>query len=97
MLILADVIPPDVSVFRDVYDLVRAALQGGYLLPAIRSLASLPFSKYRQARKNNALQHYAETDLCGCLSSLGFSTTVAKHNFGWSDSRKTYLASKSTN
>jgi SAM-dependent methyltransferase len=39
MLILADVIPPDVSVFRDVYDLVRAALQGGYL-----SITCDPFS-----------------------------------------------------
>lgn len=92
LLILADVIPPDVSLFRDVYDLLRAALNGGYLLPALRSLASLPFSKYRQVRQANALRYYTESELRTRLTAFGFSTTVAACNFGWSDSRKTYLA-----
>jgi SAM-dependent methyltransferase len=92
LLILADVIPPDVSLFRDVYDLLSAALRGGYLMPTLSSLASLPFSKYRRARQDNALRYYDESELRAQLTAFGFSMTVAKHNFGWSDSRKTYLA-----
>lgn len=92
LLILADVIPPDVTLFRDVYDLLSAAVRGGYLTPTLRSLASLPFSKYRRARQDNALRYYDESELRARLAALGFSMTVAKHNFGWSDSRKTYLA-----
>lgn len=92
LLILADVIPPDVSLIRDVYELLRAALRGGYLSLALRSLARLPFSKYRRARQENALRYYAETELRARLTAFGFSVTIAEHNFGWSDSRKTYLA-----
>jgi SAM-dependent methyltransferase len=96
LLILADVIPPHVSLFRDVYDLLRAALRGGYLLPTVRALASLPFSKYRRARQENALRYYAESELRARLKAFGFSMTVAERNFGWSDSRKTYLAEART-
>lgn len=92
LLILADVIPPGISLYRDVYDLLGAALHGGYFLAAIRSLAILPFSNYRKARQKNALRCYSESELRDRLTAFGFSVTVSECNFGWSDSRKTYLA-----
>jgi SAM-dependent methyltransferase len=92
VLILADVPPPNTSVFRDIYELLRAALHGGYFLATLRSLAYLPFSNYRRTRNDSALRNFSESELRDQLAKFDFSTRVAERNFGWSRSRKTYLA-----
>ena len=91
-LVLGDVLPPEVSVARDVIALLRFALTHGFLIDAIFGLVRTALSDYRQMRSRVGLEHYSETDMTAKLRAAGFAASRARVNIGHNPWRMTFVA-----
>ena len=91
-LVIADVIAPDVSPLQDIRALLTFALQGGFLLAALRGLAATFFSDYRKLRGEIGLTAYAEGDMLALLAAHGFTGERARQNIGHNEARMTFVA-----
>lgn len=92
VVILADIVHPDIGILDDVVALLASAIRHGFLLAALRSLAVTLFSDYSRLRKDIGLSTYAEADLLAMLNAAGFSAERAPRNIGFHQGRRTYLA-----
>jgi SAM-dependent methyltransferase len=93
-LVLGDVIPPDLGPLGDVEALLHFAWQGGFLIAALRGLATTFFSNYRTLRNEIGLTTYSEGDMLSLLAASGFSAARANHNIGHNQLRMTFIAAK---
>jgi len=91
-LVLADVIPPDVSPVTDARALLSFAWQGGFLRSALLGLARTAFSEYRRIREEIGLSQYGEEEMIDILDDSGFSTQRAPRNLGHNLARMTFMA-----
>jgi SAM-dependent methyltransferase len=91
-LVIADVIPHDVSALTDVAALLRFAGRHGFLLAAASGLARTFFSDYRRVRAELGLTHYDEAELLGILRGAGFSGERLAWNFGHNPARMAFAA-----
>jgi SAM-dependent methyltransferase len=91
-LILADIIPHDVSPVMDAKALLSLAWQGGFLKSALLGLGRTAFSEYRKIREEVGLSQYAEDEIEEILRDAGFTAERMARNMGHNQARMTYEA-----
>jgi SAM-dependent methyltransferase len=91
-LVLADVLPRDLSPVGDALALLRFAGRGGFLTAALIGLVRTALSDYRKIRQDLGLAHYDEAEMIALLGKAGFSATRRRPNLGHNDARMTFIA-----
>lgn len=91
-LILADVIPPDVSPVTDAKALLSFAWKGGFLKSAVLGLARTAFSDYRKIREEIGLSQYGEEEIIDILDDASFQASRMERNLGHNPARMTFEA-----
>lgn len=91
-LVLADVIPHDVSPITDARALLSFAWKGGFLTRALAGLARTAMSDYAKLRNELGLSQYGEAELIEILSGEGFSAERCDKNVGHNPARMTFVA-----
>jgi hypothetical protein len=94
LLLVGDVIPPDASMFLDVWSLLRFGWQDGFFGAAAVGLVRTFFSDYRRLRSQIGLTRYTEQEVSARLVASGFVVTRAADNLGHLTTRMTFLARK---
>jgi SAM-dependent methyltransferase len=90
-LVIADVIPPDVSPLTDAKALLSFAWQGGFLKSALLGLARTALSDYRKIREEIGLSQYSEKEMIDIMREAGFEAERAERNLGHNPSRITFV------
>ena len=93
-LVLADVIPPDVSPLTDATQLLGFAWRGGFLTAALAGLVRTAFSDYRKLRAQLGLATYTAEDAMALMREAGFADVRRDANFGHNPHRMTFKANK---
>lgn len=91
-LLLADVIPPDVSAVKDAAALLSFAARDGFLGAAVVGLARTAVSPYRKLRGELGLSMYREEEFAELLAAAGFEAERTRPNVGHNQSRMAFLA-----
>jgi SAM-dependent methyltransferase len=91
-LVLADVIPPDLSPLTDAKALLGFAWQGGFAARAVLGLVRTALSDYRRIRNALGLSTYAEDEMIELLRAEGFSAERRAQNIGHNQARMTFEA-----
>jgi SAM-dependent methyltransferase len=92
LLVLADVIPPDIHALDDARPLLSFAWQGGFLKAALLGLARTAMSDYRKLRAELGLTHYSESEMMETLRERGFAPERRGANLGHNPKRMTFVA-----
>ena len=92
ILLLSDVIPPQVTASTDAAALLRFAAANGFLLAAVGGLTRTAFSDYRRLRARFGLTHYSEAAMKERLSAAAFSAQCAPKNIGHNQARMAFIA-----
>jgi SAM-dependent methyltransferase len=90
-LILADLIPPDVSAATDALALLRLGARHGFLGASLAGLARTALSDYRTLRQKLGLTTWTEAEATALLRRLGFAVTRAPQNIGHNHARFTLV------
>lgn len=90
-LVIADVIPPNVSPVTDARALLSFAWQGGFLASAMLGLARTAFSEYRKIREEIGLAQYSEEEMIDILQDADFEAKRAARNLGHNPARMTFI------
>ncbi|WP_134496372.1 class I SAM-dependent methyltransferase [Microvirga pakistanensis] len=90
-LVIADVIPPDVSPIADAKALLSFAWHGGFLKSALAGLVRTAFSEYREIREEIGLAQYSEDEVFDILEDAGFTSERAPRNLGHNQARMTFV------
>lgn len=93
-LVLADVIPPDVSPLTDASQLLGFAWRGGFLTAALGGLVRTALSDYRKLRAELGLATYTAEDAMALIREAGFADVRPDANFGHNPHRMTFKANK---
>jgi SAM-dependent methyltransferase len=93
-LVVADVIPPDVSPLTDASQLLAFAWRGGFLTAALAGLVRTAFSDYRKLRAQYGLSTYRVDEITGLIAAAGYETITPVKNFGHNPHRMTFMATK---
>ena len=93
-LVLADVIPPDVSPLTDASQLLAFAWRGGFFLAALGGLVRTAFSDYRKLRAQYGLSTYTAEAITALIREAGFADVQRPKNFGHNPHRMTFEAIK---
>lgn len=91
-LVLADVIPHDVSPVTDARALLSFAWSGGFLKAALASLARTALSDYRTVREELGFTQYGEAEMIELLRDEGFRAERQARNIGHNQARMTFVA-----
>lgn len=91
-LVLADVIPPDVSPLTDAQALIGFAVQGGFLAAALAGLVRTFFSDYRKLRGELGFSTHTEAEISSRLERHGFSVRRLERNIGHNPARMSFEA-----
>jgi hypothetical protein len=92
LLVLGDVIPPNVSPLTDALSLLRFGARERFAIAAVAGLARTAFSSYARLRTTLGLSHYDEGGIIAKLNAAGFAAERAAANIGHNPARKTFLA-----
>jgi len=92
LLIVGDVIPPDLSALADIRWLLRLAWTHGFFGAALLGLARTVTSDYARLRTTLGLARYDAETLLAKLTAAGFSGERAAANIGHNQQRMTFLA-----
>ncbi len=93
-LVIADVIPPNVSPIRDATALLTFAARGGFLTAAFAGLVRTALSDYGKIRKQLGFSMYAEPEFVALLARHGLAAERVHPNFGHNQARKTFAAKR---
>lgn len=93
-LVVADIIPPDVSPLTDASQLLAFAWRGGFLTAALAGLVRTAFSDYRKLRAQYGLSTYRIDDITGLITAAGFDGVTPAKNFGHNPHRLTLVGRK---
>ena len=91
-LLVADIIPPNVSAVRDAAALLGFAAREGFLAAAVIGLARTAVSPYRKLRAELGLAHYEEAEVLDLLTAAGFSPARVHPNIGHNQNRMAFHA-----
>jgi SAM-dependent methyltransferase len=94
VLLVADVIPPDVGVFTDTVALLRYAAKNGFLLAAIGGICRTAFSGYRKLRAKLGIACYGEAEFLAKLAANGYSAERLPFNLEHNPARMTFRATR---
>jgi SAM-dependent methyltransferase len=92
ILVVADVIPPDVGPLSDVTALIRYAATNGFLGAALVGLARTALSPYRRLRNELGIARYGEADFLKKLKAAGFAAERLARNVEHNPARMTFRA-----
>jgi hypothetical protein len=96
LLVVSDIIPPQLGAATDAWALLRFGAANGFLLAAMGGLFRTFFSDYRQLRDRVGLTRYAKAAMIEKLGLAGFSAKQAA-NIGHDQSRMAFHARLMTN
>jgi SAM-dependent methyltransferase len=91
-LVLADVVPPDVSPVTDAAALLSFAFKGGFVGAALMGFVRTALSDYRKLRGELGFTMHSEYDFLAMLSRHGFTAERSRPNFGHNQARMTFVA-----
>lgn len=91
-LVVADVIPPDVSPMTDALALLRFGLKGGFFTAALLGLVRTALSDYSRIRTTLGFSTYTEAEFLALLGAHGFTARRVRPNFGHNQARMTFRA-----
>jgi SAM-dependent methyltransferase len=91
-LVIADVLPHNLSPLTDALALLRFAAGNGFLCAAILGLGKTFFSDYRRVRSALGLTHYDENEMLALLRRSGFSAERLDWNLGHNPARMAFSA-----
>lgn len=91
-LVVADVIPPDISPLTDASQLLAFAWRGGFLGAALAGLVRTAFSDYRKLRAQYGLSTYRAEEIAALIAQAGFEDVTPAKNFGHNPHRMTFVA-----
>ncbi|WP_298964934.1 methyltransferase domain-containing protein [uncultured Methylobacterium sp.] len=91
-LILADIIPPDLSALADARALLAFGHRGGFLAAALAGLARTALSDYRTLRRSLGLSRYGEAEMLARLAGAGFAARRLPRNLGHNQARMAFEA-----
>jgi SAM-dependent methyltransferase len=92
VLIVADVIPPQVGPLSDGLALLRYATANGFLGAALIGLTRTALSRYARLRGELGIARYGEAEFLGKLSAAGFSAERLPKNVEHNPARMTFRA-----
>jgi SAM-dependent methyltransferase len=92
LLVLGDIIPPDVSALTDALALLRLAAAHGFLGAALVGLVRTVVSDYWRLRSHLGLTRYSEAAMIAKLTDAGFTAQRASRNIGHNPARMTFRA-----
>jgi SAM-dependent methyltransferase len=92
LLVLGDIVSPDVSTLTDAVALLRFAASNGFTAAALLGLVRTLVSDYGRLRARWGLTRYQEAEIVQKLAAAGFSATRAPRNIGHNQARATFLA-----
>ncbi len=92
LLLLGDIIPPDVSAATDAHALLRFGAREGFFCAAAFGLLRTVFSRYWLVRSKLGLTRYDPRAITEKLETAGFAATRADKNIGHNQARMTFLA-----
>lgn len=93
-LVVADIIPPDVSPLTDASQLLAFAWRGGFLTAALAGLVRTALSDYRKLRAQYGLSTYRIDEITGLIAAAGFADVSPAKNFGHNPHRLTLVGRK---
>ncbi len=93
-LVVADIIPPDVSPLTDASQLLAFAWRGGFLFAALAGLVRTAFSDYRKLRAQYGLSTYRIAEITALIAAAGFADVMPAKNFGHNPHRLTLVGRK---
>jgi SAM-dependent methyltransferase len=91
LLVIGDVIPPQVSAVTDALQLLRFAREEGFFFAALIGLLRTMLSRYWRLRSRLGLARYDRDEMLRKLTRAGFWVTTAERNIGHNQARVTYL------
>ena len=92
LLIVGDVIPPQVNAATDALALLSFAATNGFLGAALVGLVRTLASRYWRLRSRLGLARYSEPAMIARLAAVGFAARRADANIGHNPARMTFLA-----
>jgi SAM-dependent methyltransferase len=92
LLIVGDVIPPNVTALTDILALFHFAATNGFFFAAMTGLVRTVLSDYRRLRATLGLTRYSQAAMEARLEAAGFTTTRGRRNIGHNPARMTFLA-----
>ena len=92
LLVVGDIVQPDVAMPAEVSALLRFAAQNGFLIAALFGLVRTAFSGYVKLRSQLSLTRYRESEMLAKLTRAGFKASRAPKNLGHDTLRMTFLA-----
>lgn len=91
-LVIADVIPPNIAIVHDAWQLLRFGYQEGFLLSAALGMARTALSDYASVRSRLRLKKYSESEFVAHLSRHGFAVRRLDRNLGHNRHRMAFEA-----
>ena len=92
MMLVGDVIPPNVSSATTAAALLRLGAVNGFLFAALRGLVRTAFSDYRRMCSSFGLASYTETAMRELLAGAGFAAERTAKNLGHDQTRCAFVA-----
>jgi SAM-dependent methyltransferase len=92
ILLVSDVIPPQVTAATDIAVLLRFGATNRFLFAAIGGVARTVFSDYRRLRARLGLTRYSEAAMTEKLAAAGFTAQCAPRNIGHNQARMAFIA-----
>jgi SAM-dependent methyltransferase len=96
VLLVGDVVRPDVSAASDAWALLGFGFREGFFLAAFYGLVRTFFSEYWRLRTRLGLTRYGEAEMITELAVVGFAAERAPRNLGHLQTRMTFLGRKTT-
>ncbi len=90
-LVVADIVPRDVSPYSDAFELLKFAAANGFLTAAVVGLARSYFSGYRKLREGLGFLQLDEPEVVGMLQRAGFAARRYFPNIGHNSRRMTFV------
>lgn len=95
-LVLADIIPRNLSPLTDASALLSFAWKGGFMTAALAGLVRTAFSDYRKLRGELGLSQYDDTAMLALLREAGFQAERRAANLGHNNARMTFMARRTS-
>ena len=90
--IIADIIPPHVSMVADITSLLKSGWDHGFFLAACRGLVATFFSEYRKLRAEAGFSTYDEGEFKKLVVAHGFAVERLPRNLGFNQQRMGFRA-----
>jgi SAM-dependent methyltransferase len=92
VLVVSDVIPPDVAASTDALALLRFGAENEFFVAAVTGLVRTVLSDYWRLRTRYGLTRYGEAAMTEKLAAAGFAAQCAARNIGHNQARMAFMA-----